>query len=102
MTGRFRLGAALAALAAISASLMAGAPAALAQDSSVDTYGGTGGNVVAKVDGPTADPPSTAGTLPFTGFDLALAGLGGLLLLGVGFALSRAVRPAAPAHRGDG
>jgi len=106
MTGRIRRGVALAALAAVCASLMVGAPAALAQDSSVDTYGGTGGNVVAKVDGPTADPPSTSsqstGTLPFTGFDLALAGLGGLLLLGVGLALSRAVRPAAPAQRRDG
>lgn len=107
MTGRIRRGAALAALVATSATLTLGAPAALAQSSSVDTYGGTGGNVVSKVDGPTADPPATSttgsqgttGTLPFTGFDLALAALGGLLLLGVGLVLSRAVRPAAPAER---
>lgn len=109
MTGRIRRGAALAALIASSATLALGAPAALAQSSSVDTYGGTGGNVVSKVDGPTADPPATStsgsqttSTLPFTGFDVALAALGGLLLLGVGLVLSRAVRPAAPAERTSG
>ena len=107
MTGRIRRGAALAALVATSAALWMGAPTALAQSSSVNTYGGTGGNVVSKVDGPTADPPATSGsqttgTLPFTGFDLALAALGGLLLLGAGVALSRAVesRPAAQRRGG--
>jgi len=93
---RFRRG--LAGLAAIAVLALATAPAALAQSSSVETYGGEGGNTISKVNDPGSGSgdASATGSLPFTGFDLALAAGGGLLLLGAGVALSRAVqsRPA--------
>ena len=100
---RFRRG--LAGLAAIAVLALATAPAALAQSSSVDTYGGQGGNTISQVSdrgsGGSGDPSAT-GALPFTGFDLALAAGGGLLLLGAGIALSRAAhsRPAAERRGG--
>ena len=96
---------------------------ALAQDSSVDTYGGTGGEVAAEV-GESGTPPSSGddlagldsggslpgdaaaeegtlaqntgtdsddegGTLPFTGSDTLILGLGGLLLVAVGAAVAK-------------
>lgn len=62
------------------------APAALA-NSSVRTYAGHGGNTQAQIQaggGAATDPSATAtsaGALPFTGLDLALAVGGGLVLL---------------------
>lgn len=70
---------------AVTIIVMAFAPAALAADSSIETYAGSGGNVQSKIQ---ASDPGTAtdpgGSLPFTGLDLGLAAGGGLLLLGAG------------------
>jgi hypothetical protein len=93
---RLRWGA--AGIAVIAVLALALAPAALAQSSSVDTYSGQGGNKIAQVKDPGSGSANTSasGSLPFTGFDLILAAGGGLLLLGAGVALSRAIqtRPA--------
>jgi hypothetical protein len=83
------LAAALAAMAILPAT-------ALAQDASVGTYGGDGGNVLQQLEsgndsgagGGTADSDSS-GSLPFTGLDIGMALGGGLLLLASGVALSR-------------
>ena len=64
---------------------MAFSSVAMAADSSVATYAGSGGNVQSKIqasDQGTATDPG--GSLPFTGLDLGLAAGGGLLLLGAG------------------
>ena len=65
---------------------MAFASTAMAADSSVETYGGSGGNVQSNIQ--TGDPGGSAtdpgGGLPFTGLDLALVAGGGVLLLGAG------------------
>lgn len=98
MAGTIRRGAAGVALVAVIASL-ALAPAALAQSSSVNTYGGQGGNVVSKLEGDPSASAKTTGSLPFTGFDIALAAGGGLLLVGAGLALSRIVRPQQTKHQ---
>jgi hypothetical protein len=72
------------------------APAALAQNASVKTYGG-GANFSAQVaaqgGGSGSADPVAAGGLPFTGLDLVLAFGGGLALLMVGLVLARLVRP---------
>ena len=74
------------------------APAAFANNSSVGTYGGAGGEVAGSVSGGNATDPGTAASnssaLPFTGLDLALLAGGGLLLLlgGVGMARMAARR----------
>ena len=79
------------------------APAALAQNASVKTYGG-GANFTAQVaaqggsGGSGSADPVAAGGLPFTGLDLALAFGGGLALLMVGLVLARLVRPQADAQ----
>jgi hypothetical protein len=96
---RSRAGGVLCATVIIAS--LALAPSALAQGSSVDTYSGTGGNVQSQLtqgggsdntvntaNTPSADP-ATTGSLPFTGFDLALAAGGGLALLGIGMVLAR-------------
>lgn len=96
-------------IAVVAVLALATAPAALAQSSSVDTYGGQGGNTVAQVgdsggsggSGSGSGDPSATGALPFTGFDLALAAGGGLLLLGAGIALSRAAHPRPAERRGS-
>lgn len=97
---------------------------ALAQGPSVDTYGGTGGEVAAEVgeggtppangeepfgnfsggslsgdgaaepgtlaqDSATTDDSDNGGTLPFTGSDTLVLGLGGLLLVAVGAAIAK-------------
>jgi len=65
-------------------------------NSSVGTYAGGGGNTQAQISSPdptgTASAPSSqsTGALPFTGFDLALAAGGGLLLLGAGALMAMA------------
>jgi hypothetical protein len=82
---------------------MAVAPAAFAQSSSVEVYGGKGGESVGALNNndPT-DPGSTAGSgggsvdrggaLPFTGLDVGLLVGGGMLLIAVGAGLAR-LRP---------
>ena len=75
------------------------APAALANSSSVETYGGQGGEVAGSVSsggptdlGATADADAdSSSALPFTGLDLELLAGGGLLLLLGGFGMARMV-----------
>ena len=82
--------------------MLALAPTAMAQSSSVDTYGGAGGEVQSAVGegAPTtqlvqadASPtvPAESSALPFTGLDIGLALGGALLLIGVGAGLALAV-----------
>ena len=87
---------------------MALAPAAFAQSSSVEVYGGQGGEAVGALNnndptnpGTTSNPGTTAGggasadaggALPFTGLDVGLLIGGGLLLIAVGAGLAR-LRP---------
>jgi hypothetical protein len=83
----------LVALGLVSSVVLA--PAALAQNASVKTYGG-GANFSAQVaaqGGSGSADPVAAGGLPFTGLDLVLAFGGGLALLMVGLVLARLVRP---------
>ncbi|MCB0875103.1 MAG: hypothetical protein R2718_08340 [Solirubrobacterales bacterium] len=72
---------------------LAVAPAAFANNSSVGTYGGQGGEVAGSVAGGEATDPGTAASnssaLPFTGLDLKLLAGGGLLLLLGGFGMAR-------------
>lgn len=44
---------------------------------------------------PTATSAAPSGSLPFTGFDLTLIALGGLVLIGIGFGARRLTRPVA-------
>jgi hypothetical protein len=69
------------------AALTVWAPIALAQQSSVDGYGGGAGGIQSDVEG-----GGGGGSLPFTGLDLGLLIGGGLLLLAVGFGLRRLSR----------
>lgn len=62
------------------------APLALAQESAVDAYGGSGGEQQSVV----ADGPGSG--LPFTGLDLIFVAVSGLGLLGSGLAMRRIVR----------
>lgn len=73
------------------ACILIASPAAFAQDSSVGTYGGSGGESQAQIE-ETAGLTATSdpGALPFTGLDLALIAGGGLLLLGTGVLVARA------------
>jgi hypothetical protein len=41
----------------------------------------------------TAAQPSSGSSLPFTGFDVTLLALGGVLLVGIGFTMRRLARP---------
>jgi hypothetical protein len=70
---------------------MALAPAAMAAGSSGSVYGGEGGEQVAGVAGAASD----SGTLPFTGLEVGLLALAGILLVVVGVAMARAL----PRHR---
>jgi hypothetical protein len=79
---------------------LAFAPAALAQSSSVDTYGGQGGEVAGLVSsGDSGSPGSPSGdgtassssALPFTGLDVTLLAGGGLVLLLAGIGMARLV-----------
>lgn len=73
------------------------APAAMAQSSSVGTYGGNGGQVAGVAGGSAPGVESndavstsnTAGSLPFTGMDLGLVVGGGTLLLLAGIGMAR-------------
>ena len=64
------------------------APVALAQQSSVDGYGGGAGGIQSEVE----SGGGAGGSLPFTGLDLGLLIGGGLELLAVGFGLRRLAR----------
>lgn len=68
-----------AVLPLATAGLLATAAPAMAQDPSIDTYGGGGGDVVSSTD---SGGSGSASSLPFTGFDaLAIAGGGAALIL---------------------
>jgi hypothetical protein len=81
------------------AMVLAAAPAALADSSAVDTYGGNGGSVAAGVaaggSGGSAGS-DTSGSLPFTGLDVGLIVGVGLVLLLIGVAMARLSRRADP------
>lgn len=84
-------------VAIVAVGLMASAPAAVAQETAVDGYQGVAGETQTGVEGDAAVGAASGsgsvddGALPFTGLDLGLALGGGLLLLGIGLALSRVV-----------
>jgi hypothetical protein len=79
---------------AVTIAVLAFAPAALGQNSSVETYAGGGGNVQSQISsGDPSDPGASAtgdpGSLPFTGLDIGLALGGGLVLLVTGALIAR-------------
>jgi hypothetical protein len=86
----------LVGLVAVACALAIAAPA-WASSSSVETYGGAGGNTQAEITAGGSDAPSgpsssgavSSGALPFTGADLALAFGGGLVLFAGGVAMAR-------------
>lgn len=82
---------------------------AAAQDPVTDTYGGNGPGIVDEVPGGDvapdvtgggdnttreggSDAPDAGGSLPFTGADLGLLAVGGLLLVGLGMGMRRVTR----------
>ena len=70
------------------AAALIGAPSALATPGTpVAGYGGQGGQAQGALGSQQGD------TLPFTGAQAGLAVIGGVILLGSGFALRRAARP---------
>lgn len=77
--------------------VLAFAPSAMAQNASSSGYGGQSSDLVAVSGGTgsggsgTGTSESSSGSLPFTGLDVGLAAGGGLLLLLIGLAMSRAV-----------
>jgi hypothetical protein len=83
--------------AVVAVTVLALAPAASGQGSSVEIYGGQGGDMASDVagGGPTdaASPASSSGStaLPFTGLDVAFLGGGGLLLMLAGALMASAV-----------
>jgi hypothetical protein len=90
------------AFAVVAALMLVLAPVSFGENSSVGTYGGSGGSVAGSVasgsagsgPGSAASPTATASSssgLPFTGFDVALLAGGGLLLVLGGFAMARMV-----------
>jgi hypothetical protein len=90
----------IGAVAVVAVTMLALAPVSYGLSSSVETYGGQGGNVAGSVasgttggPGATVSPTSTSASssssLPFTGLDVVLLGGGGLLLLLAGVAMAR-------------
>jgi len=92
------------AVAVVAAMMLALAPVSYGLTSSVETYGGQGGNVAGSVASGTAGGPqatvsptsasapassSSSSSLPFTGLDVVLLGGGGMLLLLAGVAMAR-------------
>ena len=90
------------AVAVVAAMMLALAPVSYGLTSSVETYGGQGGNVAGSVASGTAGgpeatvsptsasaPSSSSSSLPFTGLDVVLLGGGGMLLLLAGVARAR-------------
>jgi hypothetical protein len=78
-------------LATIAVSLVM-APAALAASSSLDGYGGPGGQIQTSVDPSPPSGTASGNTLPFTGYDVLGIGGVGLLLAGLGVSLRIAQR----------
>ena len=84
-----------AAIVALSLLLV---PAALAQNSSTEVYGGEANQTLGVNAGGGPDEPGTTSsdsTLPFTGLDVSLLAGGGLILLLIGVGMAVAV----PRHR---
>jgi hypothetical protein len=96
-------------MAVVAVALTATAPA-YGQSAVGDAYGGNGGGIMGAVSegGPgggnggetTSSAPAQvqvasadSGSLPFTGLDLGLLALGGVVLVGVGVGLRRFARP---------
>jgi hypothetical protein len=88
------------ALALAASLVLALAPTTYGQSSSVEAYGGQGGNIASSVQGgsPAAGNPVSAGSsagpagLPFTGLDVLLLVGGGTVLLLMGLAMARMAR----------
>jgi hypothetical protein len=88
------------AVAIVASLALATAPITFGQSSSVETYGGQGGNIASSVKGGApgathaAAPSSSAGAggLPFTGLDVALLVGGGMILLLLGLGMARMAR----------
>lgn len=92
----------IGAVAVVAVTMLALAPVSYGLSSSVETYGGQGGNVAGSVASGTTGGPgatvsptsasassSSTSSLPFTGLDVVLLGGGGLLLLLAGVAMAR-------------
>jgi hypothetical protein len=103
-------------MAVVAVACFAGAPA-YGQSAVGDAYGGNGGGILGAVShggggsnggnnggnsgGSTSTPApaaqvqvaSESGSLPFTGLDLGLLAVGGIVLVGVGVGLRRFARP---------
>ncbi len=90
----------IGAVAVVAVTMLALAPVSYGLSSSVETYGGQGGNVAGSVASgttggpgatvsPTSASNSSTSSLPFTGLDVVLLGGGGLLLLLAGVAMAR-------------
>lgn len=88
------------AVTVVAVTMLALAPVSYGLSSSVETYGGQGGNVAGSVASgttggpgatvsPTSASNSSTSSLPFTGLDVVLLGGGGLLLLLAGVAMAR-------------
>jgi hypothetical protein len=83
--------------AAVAVIVLALAPVASGQGSSVGAYGGQGGNLASNVAGGGAGAPvspassSESAALPFSGLDLVFLGGGGLLLMLAGALIAGAV-----------
>lgn len=75
------------AVAAVAASVFAAI--AVASDAARDAYGGAGAQIAQGVTGVTGNPE---GSLPFTGIDLGLLALGGVLAICAGIAIRRLSR----------
>lgn len=87
----------IATIVATSVLALALAPAAIAQNSSAQVYGGQGTEAVAGATGGPEDPGATGtastneSSLPFTGLDVGLLAGGGLLLLLIGLGMARVI-----------
>lgn len=100
----------LALIMAVVAAVCFSAAPAYGQSAVGDAYGGNGGGILGAVsdgggnDGGSGNAPvstpapaqvqtTESGSLPFTGLDLGLLAVGGILLVGVGVGLRRFARP---------
>jgi hypothetical protein len=84
----------------VALALLAIAPMAYGAGAVTDGYGGKGGGVLGAVNsgGGNGTPPAQVaatsnGSLPFTGLDIGLLALGGVVLVAVGVGLRRVARP---------
>ena len=84
----------------VALAFVAAAVPAYGQSAVSDAYGGHGGGILGAVNsgGGNGSPPAqvettSGGSLPFTGLDLGLLAVGGIVLVGVGVGLRRVARP---------